>query len=116
MNNDCRRRLRCSRGTAERALDHIEHYDRLQAMRVLEPSEREALYLKGLGYSYREIMRLTGSSYTAVNRRLSARPRRSAPAHRRGKRPAPVVSVAALRVRWSGPRGRTDRRLPYRAQ
>jgi len=37
-------------------------------MRALKPREREALYLKGLGYSYREIMRLTGSTYTAVNR------------------------------------------------
>jgi DNA-directed RNA polymerase specialized sigma24 family protein len=40
-------------------------------MRALKPSEREALYLKGLGYSYREIMQLTGASYTAVNRRLA---------------------------------------------
>ena len=59
------------RGTDDHALDRIEHHDRLQAMRALKPSEREALYLKGLGYSYREIMQLTGSSYTAVNRRLT---------------------------------------------
>ena len=45
------------RGTAEKALDHIEHHDRLQAMRALKPNECEALYLNGLGYSYREIMR-----------------------------------------------------------
>jgi len=58
------------RGTAERALDHIEHDDRLQAMRALKPSEREALYLNGLGYTYREITRLSGATYTAVNRRI----------------------------------------------
>jgi hypothetical protein len=40
-------------------------------MRALKPSERQALYLKGLGYTYREIMRLTGSTYTAVNRRIT---------------------------------------------
>jgi hypothetical protein len=33
------------------AVDQIEHYDRLPAMRALKPSEREALYLKRLGYS-----------------------------------------------------------------
>src|SRR4051794_5692015 len=42
------------RGTAERALDHIEHDHRLQAMQALKPREREALYLKGLGYSYQK--------------------------------------------------------------
>ena len=43
------------------------------ACRPSAPSsrEREALYLKGLGYSYTEIMRLTGASYTAVNRRIT---------------------------------------------
>jgi|SRR5215213_11980844 len=59
------------RGTDEKALDHIEHRDRLQAMQALKPREREALDLERLGYSYTQIMRLTGSSYTVVNRRLS---------------------------------------------
>ena len=59
------------RGTDTKALDHIEHLERLQALQVLKPAEREALYLKGLGYSYDEIMRLTGASYTAVNRRIT---------------------------------------------
>jgi len=59
------------RGTDAKALDHIEHLERLQAMQVLKPAEREALYLKGIGYSYDEIMRLTGASYTAVNRRIT---------------------------------------------
>jgi hypothetical protein len=31
-------------------------------MRALKPGEREALSLKGLGYSYRAIMRLTGAT------------------------------------------------------
>ena len=41
------------------------------AFRQLKSREREALYLKGLGYSYREIARLTDSTYTAVNRRIT---------------------------------------------
>src|SRR4051794_37775600 len=38
-------------GTAEKALDHIEHHDRLQAMRALKPRQREALYAGRGGYS-----------------------------------------------------------------
>src|SRR3954453_5032865 len=38
------------RGTEELALAHIEQHARLQAIRALKPREREALYLKGLGY------------------------------------------------------------------
>jgi len=59
------------RRTDEHALERLEHDARLQAMRALKPREREALYLKGLGYSYAEIMRLTGATYTAVNRRIT---------------------------------------------
>jgi DNA-directed RNA polymerase specialized sigma24 family protein len=59
------------RGTDDHALDRIEHHARLQAMRAIKPREREALYLKGLGYSYGEIMRLTGATCTAVNRRIT---------------------------------------------
>jgi DNA-directed RNA polymerase specialized sigma24 family protein len=58
-------------GTDDKALDRIEHQERLQAMHVLKPREREALYLKGLGYSYQEIMTITNASYTAVNRRIT---------------------------------------------
>lgn len=58
-------------GTDERALQHIEHAQRLVALRALKPREREALYLQGLGYSYQEIATLTNSTYTAVNRRLT---------------------------------------------
>jgi RNA polymerase sigma factor (sigma-70 family) len=59
------------RSAEDRALDHIEHTERISALATLKPSEREALILHGLGYSYHEIARLTGSTYTAVNRRLS---------------------------------------------
>jgi DNA-directed RNA polymerase specialized sigma24 family protein len=45
--------------------------ERAQAFRQLKPREREALFLKALGYSYNEIARLTDSTYTAVNRRLT---------------------------------------------
>jgi DNA-directed RNA polymerase specialized sigma24 family protein len=59
------------RGTEDKALDRIEHAERLLAMQTLKPREREALYLKGAGYSYDEIARLTGATYTAVNRRIT---------------------------------------------
>jgi DNA-directed RNA polymerase specialized sigma24 family protein len=88
------------RGTEEKALARIEHAQRKEAIQSLKPRECEALYLKGLGYSYQEIMRLTGASYTAVNRRITeghAALRRhlgekSAP--RRGKRRARAVDRA----------------------
>jgi DNA-directed RNA polymerase specialized sigma24 family protein len=59
------------RGTDDLALDRIEHHARVQAIRALKPRECDARYLKGLGYSYSEIMRLTGATYTAVNRRIT---------------------------------------------
>ena len=38
----------------------------------IDPDEKEgSLYLKGIGYSYREIAQLTNSTYTAVNRRIT---------------------------------------------
>jgi DNA-directed RNA polymerase specialized sigma24 family protein len=58
-------------GADERALERIEHTERVQAFRMLKPREREALYLRALGHSYSEIMQLTGASYTAVNRRIT---------------------------------------------
>ncbi|MGH2714670.1 MAG: RNA polymerase sigma factor [Thermoleophilaceae bacterium] len=53
------------------ALARIEHAERVADLRTLKESERRALYLKALGYSYNEICDLTAASYTAVNRRLS---------------------------------------------
>jgi RNA polymerase sigma factor (sigma-70 family) len=38
---------------------------------LLKPREREALYLKALGYSYHEIAHLTNATHTAVNRRIN---------------------------------------------
>ncbi|MDQ6806358.1 MAG: hypothetical protein M3065_15655 [Actinomycetota bacterium] len=51
------------------ALD--EHRERVADLLALKARERRELYLQGAGYSYREICELTGSSYTAVNRRIS---------------------------------------------
>jgi RNA polymerase sigma factor (sigma-70 family) len=59
------------RSAEQRALMRIEHDERVQALATLRPREREALYLHGLGYSYQEIAKLTQSSYTAVNRRIT---------------------------------------------
>jgi RNA polymerase sigma factor (sigma-70 family) len=58
-------------GADERALQHIEHAERVEAFRQLKPREREALYFKALGYSYHEIAAMTDATYTAVNRRIS---------------------------------------------
>lgn len=44
---------------------------RARALRVLKPAERRALILLAQGYSYREICRLTGWSYTKTNRCLA---------------------------------------------
>jgi len=59
------------RSAEDRALDRIEHTERIAAVATLKPREREALVLQGLGYSYDEIARLTGSTYTSVNRRIA---------------------------------------------
>src|SRR4051794_6375990 len=40
-------------------------------MRAIKPRRREALDLGTLGYSYTEIMRLTGRAYAAVDRRIT---------------------------------------------
>jgi DNA-directed RNA polymerase specialized sigma24 family protein len=49
----------------------VQLAERREDLRRLKPQDRLALYLKGLGYSYAEIMTLTGATYTAVNRRIS---------------------------------------------
>jgi DNA-directed RNA polymerase specialized sigma24 family protein len=59
------------RSAEQRALARIEHRERVDALMTLKPREREALYLLGLGCSYKEIQALTGgASYTAVDRRI----------------------------------------------
>ena len=47
------------RSAEQRALARIEHQERVDAVKTLKPREREALYLKGLGYSYHEIATLS---------------------------------------------------------
>jgi DNA-directed RNA polymerase specialized sigma24 family protein len=49
----------------------MQHAQRLADLATLKPNDRRALYLKALGYRYREIIQITGASYTAVNRRLT---------------------------------------------
>jgi DNA-directed RNA polymerase specialized sigma24 family protein len=58
-------------GTDEQALARIEHAQRVADLRTLKESERRALYLKALGYSYNEIMRPNGRLLHGMNRRLS---------------------------------------------
>jgi DNA-directed RNA polymerase specialized sigma24 family protein len=53
--------------TETQALDHIQDASDVEAFQTPRPRERQALYLKALGYSYDEIGRLTGITYTAVN-------------------------------------------------
>ena len=51
--------------------ERIQHAQRRHDLATIKPHDRQALYLKGLGYRYREIMQITGASYTAVNRRIT---------------------------------------------
>jgi DNA-directed RNA polymerase specialized sigma24 family protein len=55
----------------DQVADRIQHAQRLTDLAAIKPQDRRTLYLKGLGYRYREIMELTGASYTAVNRRIT---------------------------------------------
>ncbi len=48
-----------------------QHQQRREAFVGLKAREREALWLHALGHSYREIAELTGSTYTATNRRIT---------------------------------------------
>ncbi len=54
-----------------KSLPRIQHTQRLNDLETIKPSRRRALYRKGLGYRYQEIMQITGATYTAVNRRLT---------------------------------------------
>ncbi len=55
---------------SEQALARAEHAGRVGDLRTLKARERRDLYLHALGYRYHEIAKATGSSYTAVDRRL----------------------------------------------
>lgn len=56
---------------ADRVLDAEQHRARVAHFSQLKAAERRALFLQAGGYRYHEIADLTGSTYTAVNRRLS---------------------------------------------
>jgi DNA-directed RNA polymerase specialized sigma24 family protein len=56
---------------ADRAVARDRHAQRVDDLARLKPRERQALYLKALGYRYQEIAALTDSTYTAVNRRIT---------------------------------------------
>jgi RNA polymerase sigma factor (sigma-70 family) len=62
-------------GPEAAAHDQAERYERLrvgaEALRRLKPQEVRCLLLKAEGYSYKEICRLTGWTYTKVNRCLT---------------------------------------------
>jgi DNA-directed RNA polymerase specialized sigma24 family protein len=60
-----------TRDVADQVAERIQHAHRLKDLATIKPHDRQALYLKGLGYQYREIMHITGASYTAVNRRIT---------------------------------------------
>jgi len=55
-----------SRDIAEQVADRIQNHQRLADLAAIKPQERQALYLGGLGYTYHQIMALTGATYTAV--------------------------------------------------
>ena len=70
---------------ADLAVGRDKHDRRVRDLQALKPREREALWLYGLDHSYREIAELTGSTLTAVNRRLAeGRARLRKLAHQRG--------------------------------
>ena len=67
-------------GLASEPVDRLialeEHADRLRRFQRPSPRERRDLLLQAAGYRYAEIVELTGSTYTAVNRRLTEGRRR----------------------------------------
>ncbi len=67
--------LRETAGPEAAAHDQAERYERLrvgaEALKRLKPQEVRCLQLKAEGYSYKEICRLTGWTYTKVNRCLT---------------------------------------------
>ena len=60
-----------TRDIPDQVADRIQLAQRLADLAAIKPNDRRALCLKGLGYRYREIMQITGASYTAVNRRIT---------------------------------------------
>lgn len=65
-------RLRCDGpGPAERAVRRERVAATARALAALKPQERRALGLRAEGFSYAEIMEITGWTYTKVNRCLA---------------------------------------------
>jgi DNA-directed RNA polymerase specialized sigma24 family protein len=54
----------------ERVIAREQHRARVARLVGLTPAQRLALLLQAAGYDYREIMRLTACTYSAVNRHL----------------------------------------------
>ena len=64
------------RELADRVADKMLHVRRLSDLRLIKAQERQALYLKALGFRYHEIAALLSITYTAVNRRITEGRRR----------------------------------------
>lgn len=60
----------------DRVIEIEDHVARLERFGHPKPRERRELLLHAAGYRYAEIAALTGSTYTAVNRRLTEGRRR----------------------------------------
>jgi DNA-directed RNA polymerase specialized sigma24 family protein len=70
------------------AINHETQRERVEQFATLKARERRDLVLNAGGYTYHEIATLTGSSYTAVNRRISEGRARLRPVHRPHGHPA----------------------------
>jgi RNA polymerase sigma factor (sigma-70 family) len=64
------------RDVAAQVADNLLHARRLSDLRTIKIQDRQALYLKGLGFRYHEIAALLSITYTAVNRRITEGRRR----------------------------------------
>jgi DNA-directed RNA polymerase specialized sigma24 family protein len=64
------------RDVADQVADRLLHDRRLNDLRTIKAQDRQALYLKALGYRYHEIAAILSITYTAVNRRITEGRRR----------------------------------------
>jgi DNA-directed RNA polymerase specialized sigma24 family protein len=55
----------------ELVIAHELHEERVELLARAKPHEATALYLQAAGYSYKELQKLTDSTHTAINRRLT---------------------------------------------
>jgi DNA-directed RNA polymerase specialized sigma24 family protein len=65
-----------SRDLTYQVADRMLQARRLSDLRMIKPQDRQALYLKALGFRYHEIAALLSITYTAVNRRITEGRRR----------------------------------------